>query len=488
MTFSLQFFGATEQVTGSLYVIRTSDHTVLLECGLVQGSRAEEKRNADPFPVPVDEIDAVILSHAHIDHSGRVPLLVRRGYEGPIYAQNATRALCKIMLPDSGYINEKDAEWENKKRSKNGKPLVEPLYTRADAESCLSLFQSLKYEESNEILPGLTLCFHDAGHILGSSIVELTRKDNSGVRRVVFSGDLGYRDAPVMNSPERIHHADAVLLESTYGDRLHRPFAETLEELSGIFEAARADRGNVLIPAFTVGRTQDLLFLMAENFDQWRLGEWQIFLDSPMGIEATDAYARYRHLYGAKLFGPDSHLPDLPNFHASRSTEESMAINRIRSGAIIIAGSGMCSGGRIHHHLKYNIDRPECHLVIVGFQAHGTLGRRLVDGVDEVKLWGEKRDVRIQIHTVGGLSAHGDQTDLLNWYAAFENRPPVYLVHGEPRSQEPLAATMRARLHAPVSSATYKQMIEIWIWTANQMTKDRRADIPRPPRPSHHTE
>jgi metallo-beta-lactamase family protein len=461
MNFQLQFFGATEQVTGSLYVIRAGNHTIMLECGLIQGGRTEEKRNRDPFPVPIDEIDAVVLSHAHIDHSGRVPLLVRLGYEGPIYAQNATRALCKIMLPDSGYLNEKDAQWENKKRAKRGEPEIEPLYTKAEAEACLAQFESARYEEDVEIVPGVTLRFHDAGHILGSAIVELEHHEGGESRTLVFSGDLGYRDAPVMEAPKRLRHANAVLMESTYGDRLHRAFAETIEELTDVFDVARAAQGNVLIPAFTVGRTQDLLYLMAEHYEEWGLRHWHIFLDSPMAIEATNAYSRYRHLYGAKLFGPESNLPALDNFHETRSTEESMAINQIHSGAIIIAGSGMCSGGRIHHHLKNNIWRPECHLVIVGYQAHGTLGRRLVDGVEEIRLWGENYTVRATVHTIGGLSAHADQTDLLDWYGAFENTPPLYLVHGEERAQQALEKKVKARFDAPVSIATYKQTIEI---------------------------
>jgi metallo-beta-lactamase family protein len=461
MNFQLQFCGATEQVTGSLYVIRAGEHTVLLECGLIQGGRTEEKRNRDPFPVAVEEIDAVVLSHAHIDHSGRVPLLVRLGYEGPIYTQNATKALCEIMLPDSGYLNEKDAQWENKKRAKKGEEEIEPLYTRAEAEACLAQFQSVRYEEDVEIVPGLILRFHDAGHILGSAIVELEYREGNESRTLVFSGDLGYRDAPVMESPKRLSHADAVLMESTYGDRLHRPFAETIEELTDVFDVARAAQGNVLIPAFTVGRTQDLLYLMAEHYEEWGLRHWHIFLDSPMAIEATNAYSRYRHLYGAKLFGPESHLPALDNFHETRSTEESMAINEIHSGAIIIAGSGMCSGGRIHHHLKNNIWRPECHLVIVGYQAHGTLGRRLVDGVEEIRLWGDNYAVRATVHTIGGLSAHADQADLLDWYGAFENTPPLYLVHGEERAQQALEKKVKARFDAPVSVATYKQTIDI---------------------------
>ena len=461
MTYQLTFHGATGQVTGSLYAVRKDRSCVLLECGLVQGSRKDEQQNWQEFPVPIDDIDAVILSHSHIDHSGRVPLLAKRGYRGPVYTQNAARALCEIMLPDAGYLQEKDAEWQNRKARNKGGATVKPLYTRADAEHCLDQFRSGAYAEEMAIAPGLRLRFHDAGHILGAAIVELTAESAGGDKTLVFSGDLGYREAPVMNSPARIRTADAVLMESTYGDRLHRDFDSTMEELTGVFEAARAAHGNILIPAFTVGRTQDLLYLMAENFDRWKLGEWQIFLDSPMGIEATSVYSNYRHLYGARLFGPESSLPDLPNYHASRSTEDSMAINRIESGAIIIAGSGMCSGGRILHHLKNNIWRPECHIVIVGFQAYGTLGRRIVDGAGEIKLWGDTYSVRAQVHTVGGLSAHADQKDLVDWYENFEGRPPLYLVHGEPEPQQALKKKIESVCDCNVTIAENGQTIDI---------------------------
>jgi metallo-beta-lactamase family protein len=461
MPFELQFFGATERVTGSLYVLRAGPHTLLLECGLVQGSREEEARNREAFPVDVAGIDAVVLSHSHIDHSGRIPRLVKQGFEGPIYTHEASRALCAIMLPDSGYLNEKEAEWENRKRQKKNLPSIEPLYTQADAEACISQFAGLEYDTPTEILPGLTLTLYDAGHILGSSMVELTCAEDGGSRTLVFSGDLGYRDAPLMNATRRLTRADTVLMESTYGDRLHRPIEDTLTELTDVFESARAAQGNILIPAFTVGRTQDLLYLMAEHFDRWRLGEWTIFLDSPMGIKATEIYARYRHLFAAQLFEPKSDNPELPNLYATRTSEESMTINNIESGAIVIAGSGMCTGGRILHHLKNNIWRPQCHVMIVGYQAMGTLGRRLVDGAGEIRLWGDTYRVRANIHTIGGLSAHADQADLMDWYASFDGRPPVYLVHGEARAQQPLLTRLRDELGAPAEIARYRQKITI---------------------------
>ena len=461
MAFELQFFGATERVTGSLYVLRAGPHTLLLECGLVQGTREEELRNRDAFPIDVACIDAVVLSHSHIDHSGRIPRLVKEGFEGPIYTHEASRALCAIMLPDSGYLNEKEAEWENRKRQKRNLSAIEPLYTQADAEACIGRFVGLEYDTPTEILPGLTLTLCDAGHILGSSMVELRYTEDDGCRTLVFSGDLGYRDAPLMNAATRLTHADAVLMESTYGDRLHRPIDDTLAELTSVFESARAAQGNILIPAFTVGRTQDLLYLMAEHFDRWRLGDWTIFLDSPMGINATDIYARYRHLFAAQLFEPKSDNPELPNLYATRTAEESMTINKVESGAIIIAGSGMCTGGRILHHLKNNIWRPQCHLLIVGYQAMGTLGRRLVDGADEIRLWGDTYRVRARVHTIGGLSAHGDQADLMDWYASFDGRPPVYLVHGEERAQQPLLEKLRSELSAPAEIARYQQKIAV---------------------------
>ncbi len=461
MTFAITFLGATRGVTGSMYKISVNDHTVLLECGMFQGPQSSEDRNRNAFQFEVDSIDAVILSHAHIDHSGRIPLLVKRGYSGPIYTQNATISLANIMLPDSGYLHERDAAWQNKIRAGSDKPLVTPLYTRADAEGCLGQFIGKRYDEIFDVVPGLKVKFHDAGHILGAAIVELIYTDGATTRTVVFSGDIGTQSGPVMRKPAVVEHADVVLLESTYGDRMHASFADTLAELEWIFKIARESGGNILIPSFAVGRTQDLLFLLAQYRKEWRLADWQIFLDSPMAIEATRVYAKYKHLHGADFFKKDGAEPLIPNLKLTETTAESMEINEISSGAIIIAGSGMCTGGRILHHLKNNVSRPECHLAIVGFQAYGTLGRQLVDGAESIRIMGKNYAVRCFVHTIGGLSAHADQADLLRWYAGFSNRPPVYLIHGETKAQNVLAQRLREQFSIKPVIAEYEQHVQI---------------------------
>lgn len=450
----IEFLGAAGAVTGSCYLLRTGRHTLLLECGQIQGRRADEQRNRDPLPVEISEIDAVVLSHAHIDHSGRLPLLSRQGYRGPVYTHHATRALCDIMLRDSAFLHEKDAEIENRKRARKGLRPVEPLYSQDDAERAVGQFRGMEYGEKREILPGVSVRLNDAGHILGASIVELWLQAGASKCKLVFSGDLGYSEAPVMEDPATVEEADLVLMESTYGNRNHRSFEETLDELGSIFRNACENEGNVLIPAFSVGRTQDLLYLMAEHSSQWGLEDWQVFLDSPMAIGATEVYSRYRHLYGARLFREGGHAPVLDNLLMSSTAEQSMAINRIKAGAIVIAGSGMCSGGRIVHHLKHNVWRPECHVVMIGFQAQGTLGRRLVDGADYVRIWQEAIRVEATIHTVGGLSAHADQSGLMDWYGHFHGHPPLYLVHGEQTAREALASAIEERYairpHLPV--------------------------------------
>ncbi len=457
----LTFLGAAGSVTGSCYLLETGKARVLLECGQVQGTRREEARNREPLPLELDRLDAVVLSHAHIDHSGRLPLLHAQGYRGPIYTHDASRALCEIMLYDSAYLHEKDAEWENRKRARKGLPALVPLYTRDDATAVMSQFVSVPYDERTEVAAGITIRLRDAGHILGASIVEIWLEDAGQQRKLVFSGDLGPGNAPVMNDPTPVADADLVLMESTYGDRDHRPFDRTLAELRDIFLEAAGGGGNVLIPAFAVGRTQDLLYLMARHFDEWQLGGWQVFLDSPMAIETTHVYSQYRHLYRAALFGAGQQWPKLPNLRLTKRSTESMEINRVTSGAVIIAGSGMCNGGRILHHLKHNLWRPECHVVMIGYQAEGTLGRRLVNGAARVRLWQETIRVKARIHTVGGLSAHAGRTGLLRWYGAFRNRPPVWLVHGEEPARAALAKKLANRFGAKARRPRVGDVIDL---------------------------
>jgi metallo-beta-lactamase family protein len=443
----LTFLGGAGMVTGSCYLLVVGGRRLLLDCGQIQGSRLDEELNR--VPLPVGHVDAVVLSHAHIDHSGRLPLLYRQGFDGPIYTHAATSDLAGIMLRDAAYLQEKDAEWENKKRRRKGLKPLAPLYDRDDVRAVLKHFVDLEYDSPRTILPGVTVTLRNAGHILGAAIVELDLDEEGRRFRLVFSGDLGIDAAPLMLPPTRIERADLVLMESTYGNRNHRPFASTLEELASIIRGAADGGGNILIPAFAVGRTQDLLYLLAQHYDEWGLGRWQVYLDSPMAIETTQLYRRHADLQRRPLFDANQRAP-LAKAIASESSEDSMRINAIQSGAIVIAGSGMCSGGRILHHLKHNLWRPECHVIMIGFQAIGTLGRRLVDGAERVRLWQETIKVEARIHTVGGLSAHADQAGLMAWYEGFANRPPVQLVHGEPLAQHALASVLRQRFAAEV--------------------------------------
>ena len=461
---NIKFFGATREVTGSCYMIQVNDKNILLECGMLQGSHEHERHNHDDFPFDVSELDAVIVSHAHLDHTGRLPMLIKEGFHGNIFTHNATVDLCEIMLVDSGYIHEKEARWENKKLERKGLPLIEPLYTTEEAERTLQYFKGLNYDQEVEICPGVKLTLKDAGHIIGSAIVELTLNDNGVNKKVVFSGDLGHKNAPILRDPCKIKYADLVIMESTYGDRLHRSWDDTWQEMGEIIAQAKSNKGNILIPAFTVGRTQELLYEFKQHFDQWQLGDWQIFLDSPMGIKATRVYAKHSEVYDQKALDINKNhdgLFDLPNLHMSEKTEYSMKINQINSGAIIIAGSGMCTGGRIKHHFKHNIWRKNAHVIIVGFQARGTIGRALVDGTKNINLWGEKIQVNAHIHTVGGFSAHADQQGLLEWYQGFENTPPVVLVHGEEEAMEVLSQKLKHLHKVSVVQASYKQNIVI---------------------------
>lgn len=449
----IRFHGAAGEVTGSRHLVDFNGRQVLLDCGMVQGGRGEAARNAAGFGFDPRALDSVVVSHAHIDHIGRLPLLVKRGYEGPIWVTPATHQLAKIMLEDSASLAAADAEKENRGRQRRGEQLIAPLYLLRDVADTLKRMKPLPYGDEAEIVPGMKLDFADAGHILGAASVQLHATVKGDSRRLVFSGDIGPVDAPFVRDPVPRREADFVLLESTYGDRLHRPRPETVKEIGQILTQARETGGNVLIPAFAVGRSQEILYWFARHYDEWKLGEWKIFLDSPMASRVIEVYQRNHG-----LFDPDAreqlsngkHPFRLPNLKLVSDVQDSEALNRRSSGAIIIAGSGMCNGGRIRHHLRHNLWRPNAHVLFVGYQAQGTLGRQLVDGADFVTIFGEKIRVAAQRHTVGGLSAHADQAGLADWYGHFHGRPPVALVHGEDKAREALAVELRRRYGAEV--------------------------------------
>jgi len=460
----IQFFGATQVVTGSCFLITCGDQHILVECGLIQGGHMEEAHNFEPFPFSIADIDAVVLTHAHLDHSGQLPKLVRDGYDGPIYTHCATRDLCQIMLMDAAVIHEKDTEIFNRKRARKHLPLLTPLYTEQDVDATMPKFKTLRYQEKITIANGVSIRLQDAGHILGSAILEMWLTENNVTKKIVFSGDLGHPGAPILKNPTVITEADWIVMESTYGDRNHRSWESTYAELGEAFASADRDHGNILIPAFTIGRTQELLCIFKQHLKEWNLDKWKIFLDSPMAIAATGVYAKHSDEYDeetkaymTKLGSPFS----LPNLHMSRDVADSIAINHINSGAIIIAGNGMCSGGRILHHLKYNVWRPNCHILLVGFQARGTIGRALVEGAKSIILYGERIRVAAKIHTIGGLSAHADQANLLQWLRSFHGKPNLVLVHGEKNAMDALAERSRKELNWVVREPAYSETIEL---------------------------
>jgi metallo-beta-lactamase family protein len=432
----LEFFGAAGEVTGSCHVVRAAGHQLLLDCGMIQGGADDAARNRLPFPFEAQAIDAVVLSHAHVDHCGRLPLLLKRGFRGPIYTNAACADLLPILLRDTANLAMRAA----------GAERDAALFDMADVEAVLRLVVAIPYDQPRELLPGISVRVRDAGHILGSSSIELWVTEAGATRKLVFSGDLGQYDTPILKDPFAFEAADLVLMESTYGDRLHRGRDDTERELGGILAQAARDGGNVIVPAFAIGRSQEFLYLLARHYAEWNMARWKIFLDSPMAIAASRVYWKHPDRYdedASRLRASFRGMPPLPNLVLTESSDDSRAINDIRGGALIIAGSGMANGGRVLHHLKHNLARPDCHVIIVGFQAPGTLGRQLVDRLPEVRIHGERVPVAAQIHTLGGLSAHGDQDDLLRWYDSFHGHPPVYVVHGEVPAAEALAVKLR---------------------------------------------
>ena len=459
----LTFFGAAHAVTGSCHCLEVNGYKLLIDCGLQQG-RDEYNDNALPFSP--NEIDHVIVTHAHIDHSGRVPLLVKEGFTGTIHATRLTGQLLSVMLRDSAHIQESDAQWANQKGQRAGRPIVEPLYTLADAEAALGMIQVGEYGQDIDICPGVRIRFTDAGHLLGSSCVELWATEGDVTKKLVFSGDLGNVDQPVIRDPQPIEQADYVIMESTYGDRNHTPPESYTEALAALIDDVFSKGGNILIPSFAVGRTQELLYFLREIKSAGMVKSvpnFQVVVDSPLAAEATKIYSGDLRGYldedAVEVVREGENLFTFPGLTLTQSTEESKALNMDKTSKIIISASGMCDAGRIRHHLKHNLWRPESAVVFVGYQGEGTLGRRLLEGAKSVKLFGEEIAVKARILNFPGLSSHADRDHLLDWIGRFAPTPEhVFVVHGDSEVTELFANTLNERnipAHAPLYEEVY---------------------------------
>jgi metallo-beta-lactamase family protein len=442
---TIRFLGAAQEVTGSCHLLQSASFgRIFLDCGLPQGGDALERMSGEWTGFTPADIDAVILSHAHMDHSGLLPKLVHDGFQGPIYCTPSTAELLVIMLQDAAGLYERDLERENRQRLRRGLPPLAPEYSMADVEKALHACRTHPYGQPFDV-GGAKVTFYDAGHILGSAISEIVFTEQDQQKTLVFSGDLGKRGAMLMNDPTHLTHADVVLMEGTYGNRDHRSLEETVVQFEEILRDAWRRGGNVIIPAFAVGRTQELLFYIGLLAHQGKLDGWQVILDSPMAIIVTHIYDRWLNELDSTDIKPlqeaekKSLREFIPRLHLSASVEQSMAINKIQRGAIIIAGSGMCNGGRIRHHFKQRIWDKHNTLIFAGFQARGTLGRVLVDGAKKIRLFGEEYVVNARVETLGGFSAHAGQTELVDWISSFTSQPRVALVHGEPEALDALS-------------------------------------------------
>lgn len=435
--------GAAGSVTGSNFLIESPmGKKVLVDCGLFQGGKLMENRNWEPWGFDPEDIETLFLTHAHIDHSGRIPKLVKDGFHGKIITSPPTAELCEIMLLDSAHVQEMDVAWQNRKNKRQGKSLLVPLYTTEDAQESLKFLHPVERDRIIETGSGIKARLRNAGHILGSSILELWIEESLESLKIVFSGDLGKKNQLIVKDPHEIFNADYLFIESTYGNRLHRSFDESKKELLGAVHYSVSHGEKVIIPAFAVERTQEILYILSEFHREGLLRDIPVYVDSPLAIRATKIFRKNKKYYDqeARAIVAQGYDPfDMPNLQLTESTQESMAINEKGGPAIIIAANGMCTAGRIKHHLKHNLWREGASIVIVGFQAKGTTGRKIVDGARQVKIFGENVSVRAKVFTIGGFSAHADQNDLLEWIGNFESNPQVFLVHGEDTASAVLA-------------------------------------------------
>jgi metallo-beta-lactamase family protein len=465
MEIKLSFMGAAQNVTGSRYLVETNGHRLLVDCGLYQ-ERDYRARNWDPFFVPPNSIDAVLLTHAHLDHCGLLPKLTKEGFRGRIYCTEATAEIAEITLLDSAHLQEEDAKYKRKRHEREGRkgkyPEV-PLYTAEDAEATFSLFSSVKYEDSVGIGDGIEATYHDAGHILGSSTIGLKISQAGEQRSVRFSGDVGRWDKPILQDPDLVDEADYILVESTYGDRLHGDQGKIADQLFEVIDSTRKAGGNIVIPSFAVERAQEVLYHLNELLMENRIPHLPVFIDSPMAISVTEVFEHHPELFDEemmKLILRRKSPFDLPRLKMTRSVDESKAINDVDGAAIIIAGSGMCTGGRIKHHLVHNISRPESTILFVGYQAVGTLGRQIVDGAKEVRILGQMHRVKARVAQINGFSAHADRDELMRWTSGLKKPPKqLFVTHGEPESAMSFADFVKEQRGWQVSVPSYQDEV-----------------------------
>lgn len=471
----ITFLGATKTVTGSNFLVEAAGKKFLVDCGMYQGAAEDEWENSSPFAFDVQEIDFALLTHAHIDHSGRIPKLYNDGFRQEIYATKATCDLCSIMLPDSGHIQEMEIEWKNKKRKRKGLPPEPPLYTAEDALKCLEIFKPVAYDQIIDIDDNLHVRFNDAGHMLGSAIIEIWAHENGKMTKVVFTGDLGNNDIPLLSSPTMIEDADYLVMESTYGGRFHNRNEDKAEMFLNVVSETLDKGGTVVIPSFAVGRTQEILYelnrlkdakqdeLFKEKYQT--LMKAKVYVDSPLAISATEVFRKNMNLFDEEtqvLIKSGDNPLEFPGLEFTRTAEESRALNEKKEPAIIISASGMCEVGRIKHHLKHNLWNPNSTILFVGYQAPGTLGRKIVEGAKTVKIFGEEISVNANIEYIEGYSGHADQEWLLNFIYSFTQKPKtIFLVHGEPEGQMVLKQKIQGNTQIPVIIPEYGEEYEL---------------------------
>ncbi len=464
----ISFYGAAKMVTGSNHMIEVNGKKLLLDCGMYQGGYEEEAMNKEEFEFTPSDIDYIVLSHAHIDHSGRIPKLIKEGFTGKIIATIATYDLSKIMLLDSAKIQETDIMWENKKRERSGKPLLEPLYSVSDAERSFSYFDSYYYEQLIKIDDTFTVRFTDAGHILGSAIVELWVTENNKSTKIVYSGDIGMKNRAIIRNPSYVDDADYLILESTYGNRIHENYEDTAHKLIEIIDETTMRGGSVVIPSFAVGRTQELLYQFNKHYDSENVEEYKkipIYVDSPMAINVTEVYEKNSELFNdetKEMIMKGDNPFTFSNLHYVQSVEESKMLNKSSYPKVVISASGMADAGRVRHHLKHMLWDDRNTVLFVGYQAQGSTGRRILDGHKKIKILGEEVAVKAKIESLQGLSAHADLPMLLEWVGKFKNKPKkIFLVHGEDDSLENLKKEIEEKFNIPCKIAIMDEEVEI---------------------------